>query len=295
MIMARTVIGWTFVVIMVIGVVYAAISPALQPIVFPKVELPGFTQATGASDYYSLVKGVNVSQIINFVDLNATVKFGVISVIFSDDPNLGVESRFDRGQNASALEITRATENHVLDVNMYGEAGALNLTLGRSLQYNGSLNLRIGGATIRLDQYANVSKFEVNIEYIGGVVLDIHNGASFEQFDLAVDLGGVLLNIDADHIVKDGAINVSTNIGGVSMGINVINSAQVGISLEGTVDVGGITTNNNQFIGTTSNTHCSLKTANYQSAGKKIDIEAETGLGGITLQPATQNIPGFTV
>jgi hypothetical protein len=295
MVMARTVIGWTFVAIMVIGVIYAAVSPALQPIVFPRVDLPGFTQTTGASDYHSLVKGANVSQTINFVDLNATVKFGVISVTFSVDQNLAVEARFDRGQNASALEITRATRNQVHEVNMYGEAGALNITLGRSLQYEGSLNLRIGGANIRLDQYDNVSKLEVKIEYIGGVVLDIHNGASFEQLDLAVDLGGVLLNTDADHIVKDGEINVSTKIGGVSMGIDVINPAQVGISLEGSVDVGGITTNNSQFVGTTSNTHCSLKTANYQSEDKKIDIEVETGLGGITLQPATQNMPGFTV
>jgi hypothetical protein len=294
MIMARTVIGWVFVAIMVIGVIYAAVSPSLQPIVFPKVALPWFAQATGASDYYSLVKGTNVSQIINYVNLNTSVRFGAISVAFSDDPSLAVGVRFDRGQNASALEISQAVEDQVLNVSMYGEAGALNLTLGRSLQYNGSLNVRIGAATIKLDQYANVSKLEVKIEYIGGIVLDVHSGASFEKLDLAVDLGGIILNMDADHVAKDGAIDLSTNIGGVLMGINVINTSQVGVSLEGTVDMGGITTNNSQFTGTTSNTHCSLKTTNYYSADKKIDIEARTGLGGITLQPATQNMPGFS-
>ena len=294
MTIARTILGWIFIAIMVVGVIYAALSPALQPIVFPEVQIPGFNQGTGVSDYYSLIKNSNVSQNVNYVELNATVKFGAISVVFSDNSDVAVEAKFDRGENTSALATSQATENHVLRVNMYGEAGVLNLTLGRSLQYNGSLNLRIGGITTQLDQNANISKLQTQIEYIGGIVVDVHSGASFEQLNLAVDLGGIVLNIDADHITKNATINMNTNIGGASIGVNV-NTAQIGASLEGTVDIGGITINNNQFTGTSSNTQCSLKTTNYQSADKKIDIKTKIGLGGITLQPTTQTIPGFSV
>jgi len=293
MIIARTVLGWIFIVIMVVGVIYAALSPTLQPIVFPEVQIPGFNQGTGVSDYYNLIKNSNVSQNVNYVELNATVKFGAISVVFSDNSDVAVEAKFDRGENTSVLATSQTTENQVLRVNMYGEAGVLNLTLGRSLQYNGSLNLRIGGITIQLDQNANVSKLETQIEYIGGIVVNVHNGASFEQLNLAVDLGGIVLNIDADHITKDATIDMNTNIGGASIGVDV-NTAQIGASLEGTVDIGGIATNNNQFTGTSSNTQCSLKTTNYQSADKKIDINTKIGLGGITLQPTTQTIPGFS-
>ncbi len=293
MIIARTVLGWIFIAIMVVGVIYAALSPTLQPIVFPQVQIPGFNQGTGVSDYYNLIKNANVSQNVNYVELNATVKFGAISVVFSDNSDVAVEAKFDRGENTSALAASQTTENQVLRVNMYGEAGVLNLTLGKSLEYNGSLNLRIGGITTQLDQNANISKLEAQIEYIGGIVVDVHSGVSFEQLDLAVDLGGIVLNIDADHIAKDATINMNTNIGGASIGVNV-NTAQIGAGLEGTVDIGGITINNNQFTGTSSNTQCSLKTTNYQSAHKKIDIKTKIGLGGITLQPITQIIPGFS-
>ncbi len=294
MIIARTVLGWSFIAIMVIGVIYAALSPTLQPIAFPEVQIPGFNQGTGVSDYYNLVKNTNVSQNVNYVELNATVKFGAISVVFSDNSDVAVEAKFDRGENTSALATSQTTENQVLRVNMYGETGVLNVTLGKSLQYNGSLNLRIGGITAQLDQNANISKLEAQIEYIGGIIVDVHSGVSFEQLDLVVDLGGIVLNIDADHITKDAIINMNANIGGASIGVDV-NTAQIGASLEGTVDIGGITINNNQFTGTSSNTQCSLKTTNYQSANKKIDINTKIGLGGITLQPTAQTIPGFSV
>ncbi len=57
MMLARTVLGEIFVAILVIGAVYAAVSPTLQPIAFPKMEIPWLAQGNRIVNYYSLVKG----------------------------------------------------------------------------------------------------------------------------------------------------------------------------------------------------------------------------------------------
>jgi hypothetical protein len=290
MTLARTVLGDTFIAILVIGVVYAAVSPALQPIIFPQIEMPWFNQGNKMTDSYSLVKGTSVPQNISYIDLNATVKFGAISLAFTNDATLAINATFDRSENASQLETSQTTDGQVLRANIDGEAGSLNLTLGTSYQYNGSLNLRIGGITMTIGQYSNISNLSVRIEYIGGIILDIKDSASFEQLDLSLNLGGIQLNSDANHILKDATINMNVDIGGAALGLG-INTDLIGASLEGNVDVGGITVNN-EFAGTTTTNHCSVKTSGYSHATRKIDFNAQIGLGGLTLQPTTQTFPG---
>jgi hypothetical protein len=291
MTLARMVIGEIFIAILVIGVVYAAVSPALQPIIFPKIQTPWFNQGNRVTDSYSLVKGTSVPHNISYVDLNATVKFGAISLVFSNDPTLALGATFDRAENASQLGTSRTTDGQVLQVSIYGEAGLLNLTLGTSYQYNGSLNMRIGGVTMTIGQYSNISKLSVRVEYIGGIILDIKDSASFERLDLSLNLGGIQLNSDANHILKDATINMNIDIGGAALGLG-INTDLIGASLEANVDIGAITVNTDKFTGTTSTNHCSVKTAGYDHAAKKIDINAQIGLGGLTLQPTTQTLPG---
>ena len=115
---------------MVIGAVYAAVPPTLHPIAFPKMEMSWLAQGNRIIDYYSLVKGSNVSQNVSYVDLNVTVKFGTISLAFSNDPDFAVDAKFDHAENASHLETTQTTNGQVLRVSMSGESGMLNLTLG---------------------------------------------------------------------------------------------------------------------------------------------------------------------
>jgi len=291
MTLVRMVIGEIFVAILVIGVVYAAVSPALQPIVFPKIEMPWLAQGNRTVDDYSLVKGSNVSQTVSYVDLNVTVKFGAISLAFSNDPDLAVDARFDRGENASQFEANQATDGQVLRVSMNGEAGMLNLSLGNSFQYNGSLNLRIGGVTMTLGQYSNISKLNVRVEYIGGIILDIKDSAAFEKLDLSLNVGGVQFNSDANHILKDATINMNIDIGGATLGMG-INTDLIGASLEGNVDIGRITVNTDRFTGTTSTNHCSVKTTGYDHSTKKIDVTVKIGLGRLTLQPTPQILLG---
>jgi hypothetical protein len=83
---------------------------------------------------------------------------------------------------------------------------------------------------------------------------------------------------------------MNTNIGGTALGLG-INTNLIGASLEGNVDVGAITVNA-KFTGTTSPNHCSVKTPGYDHATKRIDINAQIGLGGLTFQPTTEAIPG---
>jgi len=290
MTLARMVIGEIFIAILVIGILYAAVSPSLQPITFPKIQMPWFNQGNRVTDFYSLVKGTSVLQNISYVDLNVTVKFGAISLTFTNDPNLALDATFDHSENASQLETSQTTNEQTLSANIYGETGLLNLTLGTGYQYNGSLNLRIGGVTMTVGQYSNISKLDVRVEYIGGIFLDIKDGASFEQFDLSLNLGGIQLNSDANHILEDATVNMNINIGSTALGLG-INTDLIGASLEGNVDVGAITVNE-KFTGTTNTNHCSVKTPGYGHATKKIDINAQIGLGGLTLQPTTQTIPG---
>jgi hypothetical protein len=290
MTMARIVLGEIFIAILVIGVVYAAVSPALQPIIFPKIQTPWSDQENRVTDTYTLVKGTGVPQNVSYIDLNATVKFGAISLAFKNDATLAIDATFDRSENASQLETSQTTDGQVLRANINGEAGSLNLTLGTSYQYNGSLNLRIGGIMMTVGQYSNISNLSLRIEYVGGIFLDIKDSASFEQLDLSLNLGGIQLNSDANHVLKDATINMNVNIGGASLGLG-INTDLIGASLEANVDVGGITVNN-EFTGTTTTNHCSVKTSGYDHATRKIDINAQIGLGGLTLQPTTQTFPG---
>lgn len=289
MAMARTVLGGVFIAILFIGFVYAVVSPVLQPISFPRLEIPGLgVEGEKVVDRYSLVKGANVSDTVKFVDLNVSMKFGGINLVFSNDLNLACGVSFERGVNASKLEAgyDESDGGQVLQVDLYGESGGLNLTLGKSYQYNGTFGLRIGGATMELGQHANISKFAVLIN-IGGLTLKISSGASFEQIDLSVDVGGLMLTVDADSLKSAGVINADVNIGGFTMDVDV-NTSAVGVSLDATVDIGGLTVNHEDFEGQVSERSCSVETEGYTHAVHKLDIKATIGIGGGTLQKSTQ-------
>ncbi len=293
---ARTVLGGVFIAILFIGVVYAAVSPVLQPISFPRLEIPGLgIEGEKVVDKYSLVKGTNVSGIVKFVDLNVSLKFGGINLLSSNNPDLACGISFERSVNASELEADYGESNgeQVLHVDVYGESGGLNLTLGNGYQYNGTFGLRIGGVMVELGQYANISKFAVFIKYIGGLNLKINSGASFEEIDLSVDIGGLQLTVDADSLKSNGVINAGVNIGGFSMSVDV-NTNEVGVSLDATVDLGALTVNHADFKGQVSETSCSVKTINYATATHKLDVKATMGLGGLTLQKSIQyGFPGI--
>jgi hypothetical protein len=293
MAMARIILGEVFIAILAFAVVYAALSPTLQPTVFPQVQLPWFApEGNVMTERYSLVKGTNVSQSINFVNLDVAMKLGGVYIIFSDRPNVAFEAVFQHAPNTTELDASASEDGGKLQVNAYAETGGLNLTLGKDYQYNGSLNIRLGGLAMKLGQDANISKFAVQIRYLGGVWLTINNGASFEQLDLNIDLGGLQLNVDADDLGRSGVINTSMNIGGLSLGVNV-DTGLIGVSLDATVDIGGVSVNHSDFTGSVSSTHCSVKTMGYGSAVNKLDIKAIVGLGGVTLQQNVQRLPGF--
>jgi len=294
--MARTILGGVFVAILFIGVVYAAVSPVLQPISFPRLEIPWLgAEGEKVVDRYGLAKETNVSDTVRIVNLNASIKFGGINLFFSNDSNLACGISFERGVNASELEAgyIEGDGGQVLRVDLYGESGGLNLTLGNSYQYNGTFGLRIGGVMMELGRYANISKFAVFIKYAGGLDLKINSGASFEQIDLSVDIGGVQLTVDADSLKSDGVINAGLNIGGFSMGVDV-DTTEVGVSFDATVDMGALTVNHEDFEGQVSERSCSVKTVGHLSATHKLDVNATIGLGGVTLQKSLQyGFPAF--
>jgi len=290
MITARTALGAVFIAILFIGAVYAVVSPVLQPISFPRFELPWFgVEGEKVVDKYSLVKGTNVSDTVKFANLNVSAKFGEVNLRFSNNPDLACGITFERSVNASQLEAgyVESDGGQFLHIDVYGEVGGLNLTLGNSYQYNGTFGLRIGGIMMELGQYANISKFAIFIKYAGGLDLKIDSGASFEQIDLSVDIGGLQLTVDADSLKSDGVINAGVNIGGFSIGVDV-NTSEVGVSFDATVDIGGLTVNHDEFEGQVSERSCSVKTVGYAGSAHKLDVKATMGLGGVTLQKSLQ-------
>jgi hypothetical protein len=229
---------------------------------------------------------------VTFVNLNVTVRSGGIFINFTDEPNLAFDASFTHKNDTAQLIAYYGLSDGAIQVNAYGDAGSLNLTLGNSCQYNGSLTIKVGGILMKLDQDSNISKLAVLISYAGGAVIDVNDGASFEQLDLQVDVGGLQLNIDADSLKRSGTVNADFTIGGLSTGVQV-NTAQVGVSLDATVDIGGLNINNADFGGDVEATNCSVKTNGYSAAANKLDINAKVGLGGVTLQRTLLPIPGF--
>jgi hypothetical protein len=288
---ARVVVGEIFIAIFVLGLLYAALSPILQPITFPQAQTSWIT-GQGEIERYTLTKGANIPQNVNFVDLNITMRSGGIFINFSDESNLAFDASFTHRTDSAQLAANYGVSDQTLQVNAYGEAGGLNITLGNSCQYNGSLTLKVGGVLMKLDQYSNVSKLAVLVSYAGGAVIDINNEASFQQLDFQVNAGGLQLNIDADRLRRSGAINANFSIGGLLTGVQV-DTVQIGVSMDAAVDIGGLNINDVDFGGDVTTTQCYVKTNGYSVAAEKLDITANVGLGGITLQRSLLSIPGF--
>jgi hypothetical protein len=291
----RTVLGGMFIAILFIGVVYAAVSPILQPIVFPNVQLAWVSGGGGLTETYNLIKGSNASDAIAFVMLNVTVKFGSVSMTFTNDPNVIIKAEFQHKVNTTVLDANAVTgDPESLQINLFGDSGMLNLTLGNSCQYGGNANMRFGGAALDINQYGNLSQLDVNIKYAGGIVLNVTSGASFEKLGLTVEIGGVVANIDTQELAKSGRIETDITMGGVFLAVQV-DTTKVGASLEADVDTGGITVNHSDFQGQGSTTHYSGRTTGYAEATNKLDIQATIGAGGLTLQrqSLTSGFPWF--
>jgi hypothetical protein len=292
---ARMVLGGIFIAILFIGVVYAAVSPILQPIVFPNVQLPWVSGGGGLIETYNMIKGSNVSDTVAFVMLNVTVKFGSVSMTFTNDPSIVMKAAFQHKVNTSGLDANAvAVDSESSQINLFGDAGMLNLTLGSSCQYGGSADMRFGGAALDINQYGNLSQLDVNIKYAGGIVLNVTSGASFERLGLTVEIGGVVASIDTQDLGRSCRIETDITMGGVFLAVQV-NTANVGASLEADVDTGSITVNHIDFQGQGSATHYSGRTTGYADATNKLDIQATMGAGGLTLQrqSLTSGFPWF--
>ncbi|MCJ7425476.1 hypothetical protein MUP01_14610 [Candidatus Bathyarchaeota archaeon] len=286
MIAARPILGGVFIAILVFGAVYAIASPILQPIRFPRINVPWLgTGQDNIVDRYSLFKGTNVSSSITFVTLNLTVQIGMLNVVFLDDPNLVCDVSFGRLANASALQaaFAESAANQSSQVNLSGETGAINLTLGNAYQYSGSIDLRIGGIVMELGQNTNINKLAVSIRYLGGVLLRVKSGASFEQLDLNMDIGGLQLEVDATSLKSVCRLNTNISIGGFTMGAQV-DTTRVGVSLNAAVDIGGLTVTSGGFEGSITSRNVSVRTHGYDSTSERLDVNATIGLGGGALQ-----------
>jgi len=281
----RPVFGGIFLAILLVGATYAAISPMLQPISFPRLNLPWLDGKDNVARFYSLIRGANVSDTVKFVNLNITMKFGGINVLFSNKPNIVCGVIFQHGANASELQANYSTSNggQTLNIDLYAETGSLNLTLGEDYEYGGDFDLKIGAVMMEAGQYANISRMVFSIKYFGGVILNIGTGAAFDQLNANMNNGGMQLTVNAENLKRAGEINADISVGGFAATVDV-DTDNIGVSLNSTVDIGGLTVTHSDFHGSVSARDCSVRTTGYDSASKKLDVKATVGLGGGTLQ-----------
>ncbi|MEM3382909.1 MAG: hypothetical protein QXL52_00405 [Nitrososphaerales archaeon] len=214
------------------------------------------------------------------INLNFTVKAGRIYINFTDDSNLIYKFVFKQDKEAKRPNIENITFNNGLLVNVMAESGDIKITLGNNYIYNGTLRVGLGGITARFSNYSNIEFFDLSAIYAGGVLVDIEDGASFDNFNLRVNSGGITIQIKANSLKKSSNISARVELGGV-----IINSIPVGMNLgsrlRAIADIGGVSINPGNFsiIKQTAN-EVEIMTNNYLMAPTKLDIEIFTGLGG---------------
>jgi len=280
----REILGGAVIAILVIGLIYAAVSP----IVSPAVPAERKAVVTERVLYSTTVPGVT------FVNLNLTIKGGGVEVNFTDDENLVYRLRFEQDANLTAptVEYGSVTAG-VLPVNAFAESADLYATFGSGCTYNGTLRVGVGGLSLVLSEHSNVDNFNAVVMYAGGLSVEVLDDASFNQLNLKIVAGGLMLRVDANNLRRSGSISARIELGGIfiqpiSVGPNL------GVSLTALADMGGIALNPGDFVvEKQTDTECKIKTTNYP-ASTNLDIDIFLGLGGGMINQVMTWFPTFS-
>lgn len=280
----REILGGTVIAILVIGLIYAAVSPAVSPAVPPEGK-PVITEKTLLS---ATVPGVT------FVNLNLTIKGGGVEVNFTDDENLVYRLRFEQDENVTAptVEYGIVTAG-VLPVNVFAESADLYATFGAGCTYNGTLRVGVGAISLVLSEHSNVDNIDAIVMYAGGLSVEVLNDASFNQLNLKIVAGGLRLRVDANNLRKSGSISTRIELGGIFIE-PISTGPNLGISLTAFADMGGIALNPGNFVvEKQTDRECKIRTTNYP-ASTNLDIDIFLGLGGGMINQVMTWFPTFS-
>jgi len=280
----REILGGTVIAILVIGLIYAAVSPMASPVV-PQERKPVITERTL---YSATVPGVA------FVNLNLTIKAGGVEINFTNDENLIYRLRFEQDQNLTVptVEFGSVTAG-VLPVNIFAETSDLYATFGSGCTYNGTLRVGLGALSLVLSEHSNVDNFSAIVMYAGGLSVEVLDDASFNQLDLKIVAGGLMLRIDANNLQKSGTISARLELGAV-MVQPISTGPNLGVRLTALADMGSIALNPGDFVvERQTDRECKIRTTNYP-ASTNLDIHIFLGLGVAMINQGITMFPTFS-
>lgn len=269
----QEILGGIIIAILVVGVIYAAVSPIVLPIVpleFLEEREKVITEETLDS---ATVPGVT------FVNINLTIKAGGVEVNFTSDNNLIYKLRFEQDENviAPTVEYGSVSEG-VLPVNVFAETADLYATFGSGCTYNGTLRVGVGVLSLVLSENSHVDNFNAIVMYAGGLSVEILDDASFSQLNLKIVAGALRLRVDATNLQESGSISTRIEVGGFF--VEPISTGQnLGVSLTAFADIGGITLTPGDFVvEKETDRECKIRTTTYP-ASTNLDIDIFVGLG----------------
>lgn len=284
---SREILGGIIIVILIVGVIYAAVSPLVSPVPADFMEEEGKTVVT---EEILRLDSVPEAEVVN---LNLTVKSGGVDVNFTDDEDLIYNFHFEQDENESVPSVEYGSVSEgVLPVEVSVESADLQATFGSGCTYNGTLDVGVGGLSLALSENSKVDTFDADLMYLGGMSVEILDQASFHQLDLNINTGGLRLKVDADNLLQPGTINAGIKLGGAFVE-RISTGSNLGVNLAASADLGGITLNPGNFeVKKNTNRECQIKTPNYP-ASTNLHIDISTGLGGAMINSPT-SIPTFT-
>ena len=281
----NTIIGGIIFVILLSSIVYIFIAPFVyRPIIFIDGE------GTKVTREYSL----NATQVpgVENVNLNFTIKAGGLDVAFTNDSNLVYWFIFEQDEGEAAPSLTNITVGNELFVNVTSDSGNVKATFGNYYNYSGTLEVGAGGISAVLSEVAHIDSLDLVATYVGGIFIEILNNASFDHLNTTVNTGGIILRIQAETLGKNSTLSSIVEVGGVLVE-SLPNEPTLGIELNALIDLGGISVNRDNFsIFKETDTECEMRSTDYLTAPKKLDINIFTGAGGILInQPFFQTFP----
>jgi len=279
----REILGGIIISILVIGLVYAAVSPTVSPVAPPERK-PIVTEKTL---YGTTLPGVT------FVNLNLTIKAGGVEINFTNDENLIYRLRFEQDANVTAPTVEYGSAiAGVLPVDVFAETADLYATFGSGVAYNGTLRVGLGALSLVLSEHSNVDNFDAIVMYAGGLSVEVLDDASFNQLNLRMVAGGLMLRIDANNLQKSGSISTRTELGAVIVEPITVGS-NLGVSLAAFTDMGSIALNPEGFdVEKQTDRECKI-TRNYP-ASTNLNIDIFVGLGVAMINQGVTWFPTFS-
>jgi len=278
---ASPVIGGIVIAILLLGVVYVAVSP-----MFPIALVEEKKEAEVMAEY-----ALNSTQLpgVDYVELNVAIKTGGVDIVFVDDSDLIYKFVLGQDEDSTEPSVVYTQLDDKLLVEVSAGSGSIEATFGNHPVYSGVVNVGAGGISIALSEHANVGTLNLTVTYAGGISSEILDGASFDRLNLKTNVGGVMLQVDVPTLERSSSISSDVEVGGV-MVQSLSTGPDVGLRLWALADIGGIALNPEGFeVVKQTLTECEIVTSNYAEAATKLDIAITTGLGGTAIN---QSFPG---